>query len=110
MLYLCTRKSGTPPDKHTKKEFFERFTQTEVVQEARAEMLLGKMNKPFNFLKLDSRSETDNDQIYKASRSERNESLLSISERRRRLVNFYRRYKFTMKSLILAQDERQLQA
>ena len=31
-----------------RKEFFERFTQTEVVQEARAEMLLGRRNKPFN--------------------------------------------------------------
>ena len=24
--YLCTRKSGTPPDKQDRKEFFERFT------------------------------------------------------------------------------------
>ena len=36
---------------HTKKEFFERFTQTEVVQEARAEMLLGKRTNRFNFLR-----------------------------------------------------------
>ena len=36
---------------------------------------------------MDSRSESEtNDYFYKASRSERNESLLSISERRRRLV------------------------
>ena len=47
---------------------------------------LGKRNKPFNSWILDSRSETDNDWIYKASRNECNESLLSIAEWRRRLV------------------------
>ena len=47
-----------------------------------------KMNKGAFNLILDSRSETDNDryELYKAPRNECNESLLSIAERRRRLV------------------------
>ena len=55
-------------------------------------MLLGNKKQTVSILKLrreilDSRSESEtNDYFYKASRSERNESLLSISERRRRLV------------------------
>ena len=64
-----------------RKEFFERFTQTEVVQEASTfRSTWVRRNKPFQFLNLDSRSEQIQNKTY------------------------------TVESLILAQDERQLQA
>ena len=45
-----------------KKEFFERFTQTEVVQEARAEMLLGRKKRTVSILEF-GQSFCDRDQI-----------------------------------------------
>ena len=65
------------------------------------------MNKPFNFLDLDSRSETDKIRIYTRLLGAREEKACFLFRATTKTRKFsVENIKFTMKSLILAQDER----